>query len=129
MAAIGRPELADDPAYATNGARCANRDALDAAIAAWTQTLPAKEAEALLEAADVPCSRLFDIADCATDPHFRRAQVGAGGGGSADRAHAASGADDPAGRGCAGGGGGVARPGGRRAHGLCAADAAGAART
>ena len=44
--------------------------ALDAAIAAWTRTLPAKEAEALLEAADVPCSRLYDIADCADDPHF-----------------------------------------------------------
>jgi formyl-CoA transferase len=24
-----------------------------------------------LEAADVPCSRLYDIADCASDPHFR----------------------------------------------------------
>jgi formyl-CoA transferase len=23
-----------------------------------------------LEAADVPCSRLYDIADCANDPHF-----------------------------------------------------------
>jgi formyl-CoA transferase len=70
MQAIGRPELADDPAYATNADRCARRDALDAAIAAWTRTLPAKEAEALLEAADVPCSRLYDIADCAHDPHF-----------------------------------------------------------
>jgi crotonobetainyl-CoA:carnitine CoA-transferase CaiB-like acyl-CoA transferase len=71
MEAIGRPELARDPVYATNGDRCAQRDALDTAIAAWTRTLPAREAEALLEAADVPCSRLFDIADCATDPHFR----------------------------------------------------------
>ena len=71
MAVIGRAELAGDPAYATNGLRCANRAALDAAIAAWTRTLPAKEAEERLEAADVPCSRLFDIADCANDPHFR----------------------------------------------------------
>jgi crotonobetainyl-CoA:carnitine CoA-transferase CaiB-like acyl-CoA transferase len=71
MEAIGRPELARDPAYATNGDRCARRGDLDTAIAAWTRTLPAKEAEARLEAADVPCSRLFDIADCANDPHFR----------------------------------------------------------
>lgn len=70
MKAIGRPELADDPAYATNGLRCQNRPPLDAVIGAWTRTLPAKEAEAILEAADVPCSRLFDIADCANDPHF-----------------------------------------------------------
>src|SRR6201996_3200826 len=33
MAAIGRAELAGDPTYATNGVRCANRAALDAAIA------------------------------------------------------------------------------------------------
>lgn len=70
MDAIGRPELASDPAYATNGDRCARRGDLDAAIAAWTQALPAKQAEERLEAADVPCSRLYDIADCAHDPHF-----------------------------------------------------------
>lgn len=70
-AAIGRPELATHPDYATNALRCANREALDAAIAAWTRTLPAAEAEAVLEAAEVPCSRLYDIADCAADPHFR----------------------------------------------------------
>jgi crotonobetainyl-CoA:carnitine CoA-transferase CaiB-like acyl-CoA transferase len=70
MAAIGRPELAADPAYATNGLRCDNRPALDDAIAAWTRTLPAKAAEDILERAEVPCSRLYDIADCAADPHF-----------------------------------------------------------
>ncbi len=44
MAAIGRPELANDPAYATNGDRCARREELDAVIAAWTGTLPARTA-------------------------------------------------------------------------------------
>jgi formyl-CoA transferase len=75
MMAIGRPEMAADPAFATNGLRCANREALDASIAAWTRTQTAKAAEATLEAADVPCSRLFDIADCASDPHFRTRQA------------------------------------------------------
>ena len=70
MAAIGRPELAGEPRFATNGLRCAARAELDAVIAAWTRTLPAKDAEVVLEAAEVPCSRLFDIADCAADPHF-----------------------------------------------------------
>jgi crotonobetainyl-CoA:carnitine CoA-transferase CaiB-like acyl-CoA transferase len=70
MAAIGRPELALDPRYQTNNGRCDHRAPLDAAIAAWTRTLTGAEAEAVLEAADVPCSRLFDIADCANDPHF-----------------------------------------------------------
>ena len=71
MAAIGRPELAPEPRFASNNDRCANRDELDRAIAAWTRTLPATEAESRLEAAEVPCARLYDIADCAADPHFR----------------------------------------------------------
>ena len=71
MRAIGREDLATDPAYATNADRCARREALDAAIAAWTRTRPAAAAQDLLDAADVPCSRLYDIADCAGDPHFR----------------------------------------------------------
>ena len=70
MRAIGRAELASEPRFRTNNDRCDNRVELDAAIAAWTRTLPGVEAERLLEAADVPCSRLFDIADCARDPHF-----------------------------------------------------------
>ena len=70
MAAIGRPELAGEPRYKTNNGRCEHRGELDAAIAAWTVTLSAAEAETVLEQAEVPCSRLFDIADCANDPHF-----------------------------------------------------------
>lgn len=70
MALIGRPDLAAEPRMATNGGRCEHAAELDAAIADWTRTLPAREAEALLEGAEVPCSRLYDIADCATDPHF-----------------------------------------------------------
>jgi crotonobetainyl-CoA:carnitine CoA-transferase CaiB-like acyl-CoA transferase len=71
LAAIGRPELASDPRFLTNGDRCAHVAELDAVIAAWTRTLPARAAQDLLEAADVPTSRLFDIADCTADPHFR----------------------------------------------------------
>ena len=71
MALIGRPELSADPRMATNGGRCAHSEVLDAAIGEWTRKLPAREAEALLESAEVPCSRLYDIADCAADPHFR----------------------------------------------------------
>jgi crotonobetainyl-CoA:carnitine CoA-transferase CaiB-like acyl-CoA transferase len=70
MTAIGRPELAGLARFRTNNDRCDNRAELDEAIAAWTRTLPGAEAEHVLEAADVPCSRLFDIADCANDPHF-----------------------------------------------------------
>jgi crotonobetainyl-CoA:carnitine CoA-transferase CaiB-like acyl-CoA transferase len=71
MAAIGRPELGIESRFATNGDRCSHREELDAAIADWTRRYPAREAQEILEAADVPCSRLYDIADIATDPHLR----------------------------------------------------------
>ncbi|GGC41759.1 CoA transferase [Siccirubricoccus deserti] len=71
MAAIGRPELADEPRFANNAARCENVAELDAAIAAWTRTKTGAEAESILDAAEVPCSRLYDMRDCAEDPHFR----------------------------------------------------------
>ncbi|MCC7426206.1 MAG: CoA transferase [Alphaproteobacteria bacterium] len=71
MTAIGRGDLAADPRFADNQARCRNVAELDAAIAAWTRTLPAREAQDMLEAADVPASRLYTIRDCAEDPHFR----------------------------------------------------------
>ena len=71
MTLIGRPELAADPRLATNAGRCANVAEIDEAIAAWTRVLTAKEADALLEGAEVPACRLYSIADCAEDPHFR----------------------------------------------------------
>ena len=71
MALIGRPDLAEDPRMADNRGRCANAAELDAAIAAWTRARPALAVEQAMEAADVPASRLFDIADIAADPHLR----------------------------------------------------------
>lgn len=71
MAAIGRDDLGADPRMATNAGRCDNAAELDAAIAAWTRTVTARQAEDALEAAEVPCSRLYDMKDCAEDPHFQ----------------------------------------------------------
>ena len=70
MTMIGRPDLRDDPRMATNGGRCEHAKELDAAIAAWTRTRSAAEAQEMLEGAEVPCSRLYDIKDAAEDPHF-----------------------------------------------------------
>jgi len=75
MKAVGRPELGQDPRFATNALRCENVLELDAAIGDWTRTKPAAEAEAILESAEVPCSRLYDMADCAADPHFRARDI------------------------------------------------------
>ncbi len=75
MTLIGREDLRDDPRMADNRGRCAHAPELDAAIGEWTRTLPAAEAQERLEAVDVPCSRLFDMRDCAEDPHFRARQT------------------------------------------------------
>ena len=71
MAMIGRADMAADPRLATNAGRCDNAVELDTAIAAWTRTVTAKQAEEALDAAEVPCSRLYDMKDCVDDPHFQ----------------------------------------------------------
>lgn len=67
---IGQPDWPADARFAGNAARCANVGELDAAIAAWTRGRTATDAEAALEAAEVPACRLYTIADIANDPHF-----------------------------------------------------------
>ena len=70
-ALIGRPELPQGPKFDTNEHRVENRDELDGIIAGWVKQRSSAEASALLDAAHVPASRIYDIEDCANDPHFR----------------------------------------------------------
>jgi formyl-CoA transferase len=74
-AAIGRPDLADDPRYATHGARGANAAGLDALIGAWTAGQPAADALALLHDSGIPAGLIYRAADMLTDPHFRARQA------------------------------------------------------
>ncbi|WP_435970908.1 CaiB/BaiF CoA transferase family protein [Streptomyces sp. Qhu_M48] len=67
---LGRPELADDPAFATNTARVAGRAATDAAVAAALAPLTAPEALARLDAAGVACARLNSVAELADHPQL-----------------------------------------------------------
>ncbi|WP_020647888.1 CaiB/BaiF CoA transferase family protein [Solimonas variicoloris] len=70
MQAIGRAALLDDPRYATINSRWEHVDALDAEIGAWTAARDAAEIGAQLDAAGVPCSRVYTLADAAHDPHY-----------------------------------------------------------
>jgi crotonobetainyl-CoA:carnitine CoA-transferase CaiB-like acyl-CoA transferase len=70
MRVADRPDMADDPKYATNPGRVAHEAAVDAAIAAWTATLPAAEVMRRLDAADVPVGALLSAEDIAKDPHY-----------------------------------------------------------
>ena len=69
--AMGKPELATDPRFATHAARGEHQDELDGLIGEWTKTLTAKEIDELLDKWGVPCGPIYSIADIWADPHFR----------------------------------------------------------
>ncbi|MCK1275783.1 CoA transferase [Bradyrhizobium sp. 61] len=70
MLVIGRPDLADDPALASNDGRVRSNALLDAAITAWTSQRTMDEILARLDAADVPAGRIYSVADIVDDPHY-----------------------------------------------------------
>lgn len=70
MLVIGRPDLADDPALASNDGRVRSNALLDAAITAWTSQRTMDEILARLDAADVPAGRIYSVADIVEDPHY-----------------------------------------------------------
>ena len=68
--AMDRPELADDPRYATHAARGEHQAELDGLIEAWTSGLTIAEVEARLVAAGVPAGRIYRAPEMLADPHF-----------------------------------------------------------
>jgi crotonobetainyl-CoA:carnitine CoA-transferase CaiB-like acyl-CoA transferase len=71
MRAIGRDDLADDPALAANDGRVARNAELDAAITHWTTGQKIDDVLAVLDAAEVPAGRIYSVADIVSDPHYR----------------------------------------------------------
>ncbi|WP_406265478.1 CoA transferase [Streptomyces sp. NBC_00191] len=67
---LGRPELADDPVFATNRARTTNRAETDAAVADGLSSLSRDEAIDRLEAAGIACARLNSVSDLAAHPQL-----------------------------------------------------------
>lgn len=67
---VGRPETADDPRFATNAARVAHRETVDALVAEALGKLGADEAVARLEAAGIACARLRDVTEVAEHPQL-----------------------------------------------------------
>lgn len=61
--AIGRADLAADPALATASGRLAAQDHLEAALGAWCAARPRKEAAATLRAAGVPAAAVASARD------------------------------------------------------------------
>jgi CoA:oxalate CoA-transferase len=70
LAAMGREDLRDDPAFATNPARVANMEATDALVTDWTRSLGKYEVFAACKRARIPCAPVRDVAEVMADPHM-----------------------------------------------------------
>jgi formyl-CoA transferase len=71
VAAMGRPELADDPRYRGNRERTERGAEIDALVEQWTRTLDAAQAAAILADAGVPAGPVYSIADIVADEQVR----------------------------------------------------------
>jgi crotonobetainyl-CoA:carnitine CoA-transferase CaiB-like acyl-CoA transferase len=68
--AMGRPELADDPRWATLKARADDGDAVNGLVADWVAERSAREVEDVCVANDVPIGLAYGAADMKVDPHM-----------------------------------------------------------
>jgi succinyl-CoA---D-citramalate CoA-transferase len=69
-AALGRPELNDDPRFGSLSRRVEHGDVLDEMLAEWFQGLSLDEAMRRLEEADVVAGPVYDVRRIFADPHY-----------------------------------------------------------
>lgn len=70
-AAIGMPELAEDPRYSTSRERIARADELEGLLAEWIKKHDFADIEKRLVGGNVPFGGIYTAADIASDPHYR----------------------------------------------------------
>jgi crotonobetainyl-CoA:carnitine CoA-transferase CaiB-like acyl-CoA transferase len=68
---VGRPDLAEQPWFATGAGRVAHVDELDGAVAAWIAARPRDEVLAAFEAAEAAIAPVYDASGLVADPHLR----------------------------------------------------------
>jgi formyl-CoA transferase len=71
MTAIGREDLANDPALADNAGRVERTEELDEVIGAWAAGRELDEALAVLARAQVPSGKIYDVSDIVRDVHYQ----------------------------------------------------------
>ncbi|MGI5271629.1 CaiB/BaiF CoA transferase family protein [Nonomuraea sp. CA-218870] len=69
LTTIGRPELLDDPRFATNTVRTAHQDELDEVISSWAELRTRDDAIAELNAGGVPVAPVNSVADIVGNEH------------------------------------------------------------
>ncbi len=67
---MGREDLITDPRYKTQVDRAAHREELNQAVADWVAERTLQECLDIL-GDEVPCSKVFDVADILNDEHFK----------------------------------------------------------
>ncbi|HEU0218822.1 MAG TPA: formyl-CoA transferase [Stellaceae bacterium] len=73
--AMDKPELADDPRFATADARWNNRAMLEPMIEAWTRSRTKHEVMKVLGDAGVPCGACQDTGEVLADPHLKAREM------------------------------------------------------
>ncbi|HKV54805.1 MAG TPA: CoA transferase [Candidatus Binataceae bacterium] len=70
--AMGRPELADDDRFKSNGRRVRNNEALKQMVEEWFATFPDRESVvAALDKFRVPCAPILTLEEAMEHPHLR----------------------------------------------------------
>jgi formyl-CoA transferase len=75
MRAIGRADLADDPALAHNDGRVARTEEIERVISGWVARHDLERVLEVLDKAEVPSGKIYDIADIAADAHYRAREM------------------------------------------------------
>ncbi len=67
---MDRPELIEDPRYATNAVRMEHNDELQVIVTAWVAERPRDEILKQLDSFEVVCSQVNDASDIVKDEHY-----------------------------------------------------------
>ncbi|BDB30687.1 CoA transferase (plasmid) [Cupriavidus sp. P-10] len=68
--AMGQPELANEPRYASNMMRSQHSDEVDAVVQCWIGARTYHEIHQVLGDHDIPHAKIYNIDDVFADPHF-----------------------------------------------------------
>ncbi|TQJ87444.1 CaiB/BaiF CoA-transferase family protein [Streptomyces sp. SLBN-31] len=71
MRLVGRPDLIDEPWFATGADRAAHADVLDEAVGSWIAACTRTEVLAAFEKAEAAVAPIQDVRDVLTDPQYQ----------------------------------------------------------
>ena len=72
MQAVGRDDMAQDKAYATNADRVRYESKIDDVLKLWCANHSLEDALGILESKRVPCGPVYNAEDMLDDPHFNQ---------------------------------------------------------